>query len=123
MSRNTQTGSYPPLADSEQITSPKKVSEPLKCFTKLYTPLTVKTENHKQRYTSCIVSLEQDHQLLITEDALPARGKLDGVDIQFFTTLQCVAEKDNLLTYHMGLPKLLEYRQRRQTYRHASPSA
>lgn len=133
MSSNTQTSSYPPLADSEQITSPKKTSELLKRFTKHYTPLTVKIANHKQRYTSCIVSVEQDHllldellpstghQLLITEGALLARGKLDGVDIQFFTTLQRAGNKDKLITYYMDLPELVEYRQRRETFRARIP--
>lgn len=133
MNSKTQTGSHQTLADSEQITDPKKISKFLERFTKQYTPLTVKIANHKQRYTSCIVSVEEDHvlldellpstghQLLITEHVILIRGKLDGVDIQFATTLQRVAEKDNLLTYHMNLPKLVEYRQRRETFRARIP--
>ncbi len=133
MGAKTQRNTYPPLADSEQITDPKKISKMLERFTKHYTPLTVKIPNHKQRYTSCIVSVEQDHvlldellpstghPLLVAEGALQIRGKLDGVDIQFYTTLQRVAEKDNLLTYYMAPPALLEYRQRRQTYRARIP--
>jgi c-di-GMP-binding flagellar brake protein YcgR len=129
MSNQTQDASYAPLADSEQITEAKKISKLLERFTKHYTPLTIQIPNHKPRYTSCIVNLEKGqllldellpstgHQLLISERALLANGKLDGVDIQFFTTLHHVAEKDNLQTYYMDMPKLLEYRQRRMSFR------
>jgi len=133
MGRKIQTESHVPLSNSEKITDPKKVSKMLERFTKHYTPLTVKIPNHKQRYTSCIVKVEEGHllldellpstghSLLVDEGTLVARGKLDGVDIRFFTTLQRVAEKDHLLTYYMALPELLEYRQRRQTYRARIP--
>jgi len=133
MRPKAQTDSYKSLTDSEQITNPKKISELLKRFTKHYTPLTVKIANHKHRYTSCIVKIEDDHvlldellpstghQLLITERALLVRGKLEGVDIQFYTTLQHAGNKDNLLTYYMNLPKLVEYRQRRETFRARIP--
>ncbi len=133
MSSKTQNASYPALADSEQITNAKKISKLLERFTKHYTPLTVQIPNHKQRYTSCIVNIEDDHVLLdellpssghlllVTERALLVRGKLEGVDIQFYTTLQRAGNKDNLLTYYMDLPKLVEYRQRRMTFRARIP--
>ena len=135
MSNKTPDESYKSLPDSEQITDPKKISKMLERFTKHYTPLTVKIPNHKQHYTSCIVSVEQKHvlldellpstghQALISEGALLVQGKLDGVDIQFFTTLQRAGDKDNLLTYYMNIPKLLEYRQRRETFRARVPIA
>lgn len=135
MGSKTPGRSYRPLSDSEQITDPKKIIKLLERFTKHYTPLTVKIPNHKQRYTSCIVSVEHGHVLLdellpstghqplITEGALLVQGKLDGVDIQFFTTLQRVGDKDKLLTYYMDIPKLLEYRQRRETFRARVPVA
>jgi len=125
--------SYRPLSDSEQITDPKKIIKLLERFTKHYTPLTVKIPKHKPQYTSCIVSVEQGHvlldellpstghQALISEGALLVQGKLDGVDIQFFTTLQRAGDKDKLLTYYMDMPKLLEYRQRRETFRARIP--
>jgi len=133
MSKKTQEKSYTSLADSEQITNPKKISKLLERFTKHYTPLTVKIQNHPQHYTSSIVAVEEKyvlfdellpatgHQLLIAEKAILVKGKLEGVDIQFFTTLQRVAEKDKLLTYYMNLPKRLEYRQRRETFRARIP--
>lgn len=129
MSNKTQAASYAPLADSEQITDPKRISKLLERFTKHYTPLTIQIPNHKPRYTSCIVNIEKGqvlldellpstgHHLLMAERAVLARGKLDGIDIQFFATLQRVAEKDNLQTYYMDMPKLLEYRQRRMSFR------
>ncbi len=61
------------------------------------------------------------HQLLLDEREILISGKLDGVDIQFFTQLKDVAEKDKLLTYYMALPTLLEHRQRRLTYRARIP--
>lgn len=124
---------HEPLPDSEKIIDPKKIAKLLERFTRHYTPLTIKIPNHTQRYTSCIVSVENDHllldellpstgdQLLTKERALLARGKLDGVDIQFFTTLQRVGSKDKLITYYMDMPKLVEYRQRRETFRARIP--
>jgi len=49
------------------------------------------------------------------------KGKLDGIDIQFSTTLDHVGEKDHLLTYYMHLPKLVEYQQRRMNFRAQIP--
>lgn len=129
MNTKAQINAYKSLADSEQITNPAKVSRLLERFTKRYTPLTVQIPGHKEHYTSCIVDIDgkdvlfdellpdTGHQLLITERALQVTGKLDGVDIQFFTTLKRVGDKDNILTYHMKLPGVLEYRQRRLDYR------
>ena len=129
MNTKAQINSFKSLADSEQITEPVKVSRLLERFTKRYTPLTVQIPGYKEHYTSCIVDVDgkdvlldellppTGHQLLITERALQVTGKLDGVDIQFFTTLKRVGDKDNILTYHMEIPGLLEYRQRRLDYR------
>ena len=129
MNTKAQINSYESLADSEQITTPAKISRLLERFTKRYTPLTVQIPGHREHYTSCIVDVDgkevlfdellpsSGHQLLITERALQVTGKLDGVDIQFFTTLKRVGDKDNILTYYMELPGLLEYRQRRLDYR------
>ncbi len=133
MGAKTQIDTYPPLPDSDHITGTEKISKFLQRFTKHYTPLTVRIPNHKQHYTSCIVSVEQDHllldellpstghQQLIEERALIARGKLDGVDIQFATTLQHAGNKDNLVTYYMDIPRLVEHRQRRETFRARIP--
>ena len=133
MTTKAQSNSYKSLADSEQITDPKKVSRLLERFTKRYTPLTVQIPGHEEHYTSSIVKVDEKHvlldellpstghQLLATERALQVTGKLDGIDIQFFTTLDRVADKDNLLTYYMKLPGLLEYRQRRLDYRARIP--
>jgi c-di-GMP-binding flagellar brake protein YcgR len=120
---------YKSLPDSEQITAPAKVLRLLKRFAKRHTPLTVKVPGHKEHYTSYIVDVDgtnllldellptTGHQLLVTERALLLKGKLDGIVIQFFTRLKHVDDKDKLLTYHMELPGLLEYQQRRQNYR------
>ncbi len=129
MNNKIKISSYLPLPDSEQITAPKKISKLLERFTKHYTPLTVQINNHPQHYTSSIVAVEEKrilldellpetgHQLLMDERIILVKGKLEGVDIQFFTTLQGTANINNLLTYYMTLPKLLEYRQRRMTFR------
>lgn len=124
---------YKSLADSEQITEPAKVLRLLKRFTKRYTPLTVKVPGHQQHYTSCIVDVDSKqvlldellptsgHERLITERALLVTGRLEGIVIQFFTTLEHVEDKDKMLTYHMKLPDLLEYQQRRQNFRARIP--
>lgn len=129
MTTKAQINAYASLADSEQITDPVKVTRLLERFTKRYTPLTVQIPGHKEHYTSSIVDVvgkdvlldellpSTGHQLLITERALQVTGKLDGIDIQFVSTLKHVGDKDNILTYYIELPSLLEYRQRRLGYR------
>ena len=124
---------YKSLADSEQITDPAKILRLLKRFTKRYTPLTVQIPNHKEHYTSCILNIDGKYilldellpstgnELLVTERALLVTGKIDGIVIQLFTTLKHVDDKDKMLTYYMKLPDLLEYQQRRQTYRASIP--
>ena len=117
------------MSDSEQITDPAKVARLLERLARRYTPLSVKVSGHEERYTSCIVGVDGSyvlmdellpsggHQLLLAKRSLEVEGKLDGIDIQFITTLQRVDEQDNVLTYYMNLPARLEYRQRRQAYR------
>jgi c-di-GMP-binding flagellar brake protein YcgR len=124
---------YKSLPDSEQITEPAKILELLKRFTKRYTPLTVQIPNNKEHYTSCILDIDGKYilldellpstgnELLVTERALLVTGKIDGIVIQFFTTLKRVDDKDKILTFYMKLPGLLEYQQRRQTYRARIP--
>ncbi|MDX2485938.1 MAG: flagellar brake protein [Gammaproteobacteria bacterium] len=128
-----RTNPYKSLADSEQITDPAKILRLLKRFTKRYTPLTVQIPNPKEHYTSCIVGIDGKYilldellpspgnELLVTERALLVTGKIDGIVIQLFTTLKRVDDKDKILTYYMKLPSLLEYQQRRQTYRASIP--
>lgn len=129
MFSKTRTSPYKSLPDSEQITDPAKISRLLKGFTKRYTPLTARVPGQKEAYTSCIVDIDKKHvlldellpnsghELLVAEGALQVTGMLDGVAIQFFTTLKRVDDKGKMLTYHMKLPTLLEYRQRRQNFR------
>ena len=124
---------YKSLPDSEQITDPAKILRLLKRFTKRYTPLTVQVPNHEEFYTSCILDIDGKYilldellpstgnELLVTERALLLTGKIDGIVIQLFTTLQRVDDKDKMLTYYMNIPSLLEYQQRRQTYRASIP--
>ena len=126
---------YKTLPDSEQISDPAKILRLLERFTKRYIPITVQVPGHKEHYTSCIVDVDGEnvlfdellpttgHELLVTERALLATGKLDGIVIQFFTTLKLVDDKDKMLTYHMDLPSLIEYQQRRQNYRVHIPMA
>jgi c-di-GMP-binding flagellar brake protein YcgR len=101
----------------------------LERLAKQHTLLTVEIAGHQEHYTSCIVDVgspyvlldellpSSGHQLLLTERTLQVTGKLDGIDIRFITTLERVDNQDNVVTYHMNLPKQLEYRQRRLDYR------
>jgi c-di-GMP-binding flagellar brake protein YcgR len=129
MVSKTKTDSYKSLTDSQTITNPAKILRLLERFTKGYNPLTVQISGHKALHTSSIVSVNKEqilfdellpssgHQLLMTERALQATGKLEGVDVQFATSLKHVDDKDNTLSYYMKLPEIIEYRQRRLNYR------
>lgn len=123
------------MPDSEQITDPARVVPLLDRLAKRHTPLTVQVPGHEQLYTSYIVDVDRlyvlldellpsiGHQLLLTERALKVTGKLDGIEIHFVTTLERVDVQDKVVTYHMSLPRQLEYRQRRLAYRVHIPMA
>ena len=115
--------------ESENICDPEKISRLLKQLAKHYCPLMVQILGHKTRYTSCIVSADKQyvlldelmpstgHDILTLERNIHVIGKLDGVDIEFTTTLLRFDKQDNILTYYMKLPEQLKYQQRRQSYR------
>ncbi len=129
MASREKTNLYKSLSDGEVITNPTKILRLLERFTKGYNPLTVQISGHKELHTSCIVGVDKNHvlldellpstghQLLMTEHALQATGKIDGIDIQFATSLKRADDKGKILTYYMKLPKTIEYRQRRLNYR------
>ncbi len=135
MSSKNKNSENRPLTDSEQITDNKKISKLLERFTRHYTPLTVGIPGSDEHYTSCIVAVEgkyllldelvppSGHPSLMSERTANIKGKLDGIDIQFTTTLHHAGEKDNLQTYYMQLPKLVEYLQRRLNFRAHIPVA
>jgi len=101
----------------------------LERMVKRHTPLTTQVPGHEELYTSYIVDVDRlyvlldellpssGHELLLEERSLRVTGKLDGIEIRFITTLERVDVQDKMVTYHMGLPRQLEYRQRRMNYR------
>lgn len=129
MITEVRTSSYKSLPNSELISDPAKVTNLLERVAKRHTPLTVQVPGHTEQYTSYIVDVEKSsvlldellpstgHPLLLKERSLHVMAKLDGIDIQFITTLKRVDDKDKMLTYFMNLPKQLEYLQRRLAYR------
>lgn len=129
MINNARTSSYQSLSNSELITDPARVVPLLERLAQHYTPLAVHVPGSREPFTSCIVAVNRQHvlldelmpstghALLLAERRLRVTGKLDGIDIQFTTTLEHVDEQEKALTYHMKLPERLEYRQRRSAYR------
>lgn len=133
MANKKKSSTYKALTDSETITSPAKISRLLNRFTKGYNPLTVQIKGHRTLHTSSIISVSEKkmlldellpstgHQLLMAERTLHATGKLDGVDVRFSTSLMHIDEQENALSYCMSLPEIIEYRQRRLSYRARIP--
>ena len=117
------------MTDSEKITDTGRMVRLLERLAKQHTLLTVVIPGHQEHYTSCIVKVSRPyvlldelipntgHPLLVSERALDVRGKLDGIDIRFITTLKRVESKKNAITCHVNLPGHIEYRQRRLDYR------
>ena len=124
-----QTQPDPSSMDSELITDQASIVRIFKQLVKRNMPLTVKIGNQKALYTSYTVSVDtpfilldelippSGNQILQEEGNISVTCKLDGVDIQFSTSLERVDEADKLLTYYMHLPDQIEYMQRRQDYR------
>jgi c-di-GMP-binding flagellar brake protein YcgR len=131
----TKTGSYESPSDTETITDPARMERLLRKLANRYALLTVTIPGHPEHYSSSIVDVDREHvlldellpssghQLLLTERALQVTGKLDGIDIQFTTTLEHADNRDNALTYHARLPERLDYRQRRLDHRAHVPLA
>ena len=123
------TSSNTSSTDVELITDPVRIVRLFEKLTRTYSPLTVKFPGSKEVFTSCTVGVSKPHllldelipstghELLLKERRVNISGKLDGVDIQFTTTLIHVDEKNKILTYHMSLPDQIEYHQLRDYYR------
>ena len=116
-------------SSSELIKHPASIVRLLEQLSRRYTPLTIQIVGYDNVFTSCALDVikpyllldelmpSSGHALLIREGKINVTGKLDGIEINFQTTLHQVDDKDKLLTYHMHLPEKIEYRQRRQDYR------
>jgi len=115
--------------DSVEVSDCGRIARLLLQMSRHYSPLTIYIPGYKENYTSCIVSVDKPyllldqlmptggHEKLMDKRKVHATGKLDGVDIQFTTTLVRVDEKKDILTYYLKLPETLHYQQRRQAYR------
>ena len=115
--------------ESEQLTDPGRIARLLEKMSKHYSPLTIEIPGYKMHYTSCIVEVDKPYVLLdqlmpssghdkiMAERKVHASGKLNGVDIQFTSTLVRADVQKNMLTYYLKLPEVLHYQQRRQAYR------
>ena len=135
MINKAQTTSHKPLPESEQITDPARVIRLLERLAGRHTLLTVEIPGRQEHYTSSIVDVDSlhvlldellpstGHQFLLAERTLQVSGKLDGIDIRFITTLERVDNGNRMVTYHMNLPRQIEYRQRRLAYRAHIPMA
>ena len=131
----SQPRSYRTLTDSDPITDPTRVARLLMQLANRYNLITVEIPGHTGHYTSSIVSVNErhvlldellpsdGHQVLLRERKLEVIGKLDGIDIQFITTLEHADKQDNVTTYHTLLPVQLNYRQRRHDHRAHIPLA
>jgi len=120
---------YQAPVESEQLTDAGRIARMLEKMSKHYSPLTIEIPGYKMHYTSCIVEVDKPyvlldqlmpasgHDKLMAERKIHASGKLDGVDIQFITTLVRADVQKNMLTYYLKLPEVLHYQQRRQAYR------
>ncbi|MBL4712836.1 MAG: flagellar brake protein [Gammaproteobacteria bacterium] len=120
---------YDDQPDSELITDPSRIARLLENLSKHYSPLTLQIPGYKKHYASCIVGVEKPyvlldelmpntgHEHLLEVGKVKARGKIDGVDIKFSTTLSRVDVQKNITTYYMRLPTKLNYQQRRVAYR------
>lgn len=120
---------YRPLPDSERITNPTRVARLLDQLGKRHALLSVEIPGHSERFSSCIVAVDEPYvlldellpadgqQLLLAERRLRVTGKLDGIDVRFQAQLARVDEQDGVITCYIDLPGVLEYRQRRMDYR------
>lgn len=121
--------SYRSLPDSERITNPTRVARLLDQLARRHALLTVEIPGHADRFTSCIVSVDEPfvlldellpadgQRLLLAERRLRVTGKLDGIDVRFQAQLARVDEQDGVITSYLDLPGTLEYRQRRMDFR------
>ncbi len=94
--------------------------------------ITVRIADHAQGFATAIIKLSSDHNgYLILDELRPRQGHdllkltptirvsalLDGVTLDFNSTVTTFGEEDGIAYYKLAIPKLLNYFQRRESIR------
>jgi len=93
--------------------------------------LTVQIGNSSDCYTSAILEVVLEDGYLVLDELTPSEGhdrlsiepriqikaRLDGIEVRFASSVTRINTQDGLPYYKVPFPKLIEYPQRRQSYR------
>ncbi len=93
--------------------------------------LTLQPGNQDQSYTTAILGVYPDHDLIVLDELSPAAGhrqflqskearvvgRIDGVGLRFEACLVDVGSKSDIAFYKVAMPTTLYFHQQRQTYR------
>ena len=98
-------------------------------------PLTVFVGNRTEAYSSAILEIVPEQRVLMLDELTPApgvgrlvkgdvlhvRALVDGVQLQFDSTVMALGVQDGLPFYRVAFPSRIEYPQRRRQYRVTVP--
>ncbi len=93
--------------------------------------LSVTVAGSDELYNSAVVEVDTDHGYVLLDELTPVEGhlrllqsralhahaRLRGVDISFAGALEETGEKDGIAFYRLPIPALINYRQRRASFR------
>jgi c-di-GMP-binding flagellar brake protein YcgR len=118
-------------SDIERITSTTRIAWILDHLKKKRELLTISIDDVAEPFTSAIVDVDAENGTLVLDELIPRTGneliiarrrfritaRLDGIKVDFDTTLAEVGEQDGLICFTADLPGLLYYQQRRDFHR------
>lgn len=115
----------------ERITSSKRIAWILQQLVKKRELLTITLDGETEQFTSAIVDVDTGNNALMLDELMPRRGnelligkrsfratgRIDGIMVDFDTSVEEVGSQDGLVCITAGFPDLLYYLQRRDYHR------
>jgi c-di-GMP-binding flagellar brake protein YcgR len=118
-------------SELEHLTAPEQIASLLKRVKDDHSLLTVTIPGSKEHYSSAILAVRHKEGYLILDELTPRAGhsellqaqkvyvhaKVNGIDLNFASTVISVGQEAGLAFYHIAFPTKAIYRQRRSSYR------
>lgn len=118
-------------SDLEHLTAPEQIVSLLKRVKDDHSLLTVTIPGSKERYSSAILAVRHKDGYIVLDELTPRTGhsqllqaqkvyihaKVNGIDLNFASTVTSVGQDAGIAFYHVALPAKAIYRQRRSSYR------
>lgn len=124
-----------PSPDYERVTSKARINWLLNQLLAKRSLLTIDIEDAVEQFTSAILKVDEHNSRVILDGLMPdsgnqllakksefrVSGSIDGVKIRFQATLNELQQHNGTVSVAAHIPKLIHYRQRRDSHRIQSP--